>query len=71
MRTWSSKPKSSQADEGRDTLTTGGKEVCVSFTRRMPFASTLRDHDNAKSTIPQPERGQNGCGPDDRSQVDH
>lgn len=51
VRTWLSKLKFSQADEGRDTLTMGGKEVCVSFTRRMPFASTLRDHENANQII--------------------
>lgn len=35
VRTWSSKLKFSLVDEERDILTTGGKEVCVSFTRRM------------------------------------
>lgn len=51
VRTWLSKPKFSLADEERDILTTGGKEVCVSFTRRMPFASTVLDHKNAKPII--------------------
>jgi len=51
VRTWLSKPKFSLADEERDILTTDGKEVCVLFTRRMPFTFTVLDNKNAKQIL--------------------